>query len=72
VTEQIRPKGFLMSDKTVAILGVTGVVGTQMLQCLEERNFPVRRLVPLRERSLRRQRRHLSAAERAPVVEGHA
>ena len=36
-----------MSDKTVAILGATGVVGTQMLQCLEERDFPVGRLVPL-------------------------
>lgn len=31
----------------VAILGVTGVVGRQMVQCLEERNFPVSRLVPL-------------------------
>lgn len=34
-------------SKTVAILGATGVVGTQMLQCLEERDFPVGRLVPL-------------------------
>ena len=31
-----------MSDtKNVAILGATVAVGTQMLQCLEERNFPV-------------------------------
>ena len=36
-----------MSGKVVAILGATGVVGQQMLQCLEERNFPVERLVPL-------------------------
>ena len=36
-----------MSDKVVAILGATGVVGTQMIQCLEERDFPVSRLVPL-------------------------
>ena len=36
-----------MSEKVVAILGATGVVGTQMLQCLEERDFPVSRLVPL-------------------------
>ena len=36
-----------MSEKTVAILGATGVVGQQMLQCLEERNFPVGCLVPL-------------------------
>ena len=36
-----------MSGKVVAILGATGVVGQQMLQCLEERAFPVERLVPL-------------------------
>ena len=36
-----------MSEKVVAILGATGVVGTQMIQCLEERNFPVAKLVPL-------------------------
>ncbi|MEE1158995.1 MAG: aspartate-semialdehyde dehydrogenase [Atopobiaceae bacterium] len=36
-----------MSSKTIAILGATGVVGQQMLQCLEERGFPVRELVPL-------------------------
>ena len=36
-----------MSDKVVAILGATGVVGTQMIQCLEERDFPVLRLVPM-------------------------
>ena len=40
-------KGTVMSEKTVAILGATGVVGQQMLQCLEERSFPVGRLVPL-------------------------
>ena len=38
---------------TVAVAGVTGAVGRQMLQCLEERHFPVERLVPLAsERSL--------------------
>ena len=36
-----------MAEKTIAILGATGVVGQQMLQCLEERDFPVGRLVPL-------------------------
>ncbi|MBR3317322.1 MAG: aspartate-semialdehyde dehydrogenase [Atopobiaceae bacterium] len=36
-----------MADKVVGILGATGVVGRQMLQCLEERDFPVARLVPL-------------------------
>lgn len=33
--------------KVVAILGATGVVGRQMMECLEERQFPVDRLVPL-------------------------
>ncbi len=33
--------------KVVGILGATGVVGQQMMQCLQERNFPVDRLVPL-------------------------
>ena len=36
-----------MSDKVVGILGATGAVGQQMLTCLEERDFPVSRLVPL-------------------------
>ena len=36
-----------MSEKVVAILGATGVVGAQMLSCLEERDFPVAKLVPL-------------------------
>ena len=36
-----------MSGKVVGILGATGVVGRQMLECLEERNFDVERLVPL-------------------------
>ena len=36
-----------MSAKTVAVLGATGVVGQQMLQILEERDFPVERIVPL-------------------------
>ena len=57
-----------MSDKIVAVLGATGVVGTQMLQCLEERNFPVRRLVPLASaRSVGRD--VVFHGERVPVVE---
>ena len=37
----------------VAVVGATGAVGQQMVACLEERNFPVGRLVPLAsERSL--------------------
>lgn len=31
----------------VAVLGATGLVGKQMIECLEERKFPVSRLVPL-------------------------
>ena len=30
-----------MQEYTVAILGATGAVGTQMIECLEERDFPV-------------------------------
>lgn len=36
-----------MKTYTVAILGVTGAVGREMLQVLQERNFPVEKLVPL-------------------------
>lgn len=36
-----------MKTYTVAILGVTGAVGQEMLRILEERDFPVGRLVPL-------------------------
>lgn len=36
-----------MKTYTVAILGVTGAVGREMLQVLQERNFPVGKLVPL-------------------------
>ena len=36
-----------MKTYTVAILGVTGAVGGEMLQVLQERNFPVGKLIPL-------------------------
>ncbi len=36
-----------MKTYTVAILGVTGAVGQEMLQVLQERNFPIGTLVPL-------------------------
>lgn len=39
-----------MAGKVVAILGATGVVGRQMLECLEERAFPVEQLVLLASR----------------------
>ena len=32
---------------TVAILGATGAVGQEMIKVLQERNFPVGKLVPL-------------------------
>ena len=35
------------SSYHVAVVGATGAVGTEMLQVLEERKFPVDRLVPL-------------------------
>lgn len=31
----------------IAVVGATGLVGTKMLQILEERNFPVRELIPV-------------------------
>lgn len=36
-----------MKQYTVAILGATGAVGQEMMKILEERNFPVGKLVPL-------------------------
>lgn len=36
-----------MNTYTVAVLGATGAVGREMLKILEERNFPVGKLVPL-------------------------
>eukprot|EP01044_Picomonas_judraskeda_P021877 COSAG03_NODE_5270_length_1292_cov_0.927913_3_plen_47_part_01 len=31
----------------VAVVGATGLVGSKMLQVLEERNFPVTELIPV-------------------------
>ncbi|MFH0894073.1 MAG: aspartate-semialdehyde dehydrogenase, partial [Bacteroidota bacterium] len=31
----------------VAVVGATGLVGKVMLECLEERGFPVTELIPL-------------------------
>ena len=36
-----------MKQYTVAILGATGAVGQEMIKILQERNFPVGRLIPL-------------------------
>jgi aspartate-semialdehyde dehydrogenase len=36
-----------MNQKTVAVVGATGLVGRTMIKVLEERHFPVKRLVPL-------------------------
>jgi len=35
------------SAYTVAVVGATGAVGTEMIQVLEERDFPVEELIPL-------------------------
>ena len=34
-------------EVNVAVLGATGLVGKQMIECLEERKFPVKQLFPL-------------------------
>ncbi|RUO21124.1 aspartate-semialdehyde dehydrogenase [Aliidiomarina iranensis] len=34
-------------EVNVAVLGATGLVGKQMMECLEERGFPVKQLFPL-------------------------
>ena len=39
--------GNIMKQYTVAVLGATGAVGQEMIHVLEERNFPVGKLVPL-------------------------
>ena len=37
----------MMKQYTVAVLGATGAVGQEMMKILEERNFPVGKLIPL-------------------------
>ena len=37
----------MVSEKVVAVAGVTGAVGTEMLRVLEARGFPVKELIPL-------------------------
>lgn len=42
-----------MSQYTVAVVGATGLVGQTMIEILQERNFPVKKLVPMAsERSI--------------------
>ena len=36
-----------MKTYTVAVLGATGAVGQEMINILQERNFPVKELIPL-------------------------
>jgi len=36
-----------LKEYNVAIVGVTGAVGNVFLSILEERNFPVKNLIPL-------------------------
>jgi aspartate-semialdehyde dehydrogenase len=35
------------ANMKVAVVGATGLVGTKMLEILEERNFPVDELIPV-------------------------
>jgi aspartate-semialdehyde dehydrogenase len=35
----------------IAVVGATGLVGTKMLQVLQERNFPVTELIPVASQS---------------------
>ena len=35
-----------MAEPNIAIVGITGAVGQEMINCLEERNFPVKELRP--------------------------
>ncbi|MDR1113621.1 MAG: aspartate-semialdehyde dehydrogenase, partial [Candidatus Margulisbacteria bacterium] len=36
-----------MPKYNVAVVGATGVVGQEMLKVLEERKFPVNKIIPL-------------------------
>src|SRR3989339_822177 len=36
-----------MKKYTVAVVGATGVVGTEMIKTLEQRKFPISHLIPL-------------------------
>ena len=36
-----------MAEPNVAIVGITGAVGQEMINCLESRNFPINELRPL-------------------------
>ena len=49
-----------MKEYSVAVLGATGAVGREMIRILEERNFPVKKLVPL-----------ASARSAGKVLDGH-
>ena len=49
----------------VAVVGATGLVGRTMISVLEERNFPVRRLVPLA--AIEDPRLRYTGFERRPV-----
>ena len=56
-----------MKEYKVAVLGATGAVGQQMMKVLEERNFPVKRLLPLA--SARSAGRQLSFRGEALTIE---
>lgn len=50
---ELKRKGCLMRKYNVAVVGATGLVGTEMISTLEQRNFPVKEITLLAsERSL--------------------
>ena len=57
-----------MSGYNVAVVGATGLVGEAIISILEERNFPVKNIVPLASaRSVGREVSYRD--ERIPIVE---
>ncbi len=47
IERKFRRKFVKMKQYNVAVVGATGLVGRKMTQVLEERNFPVKKLIPL-------------------------
>jgi aspartate-semialdehyde dehydrogenase len=46
-SERIIKERLIMSEYTVAVLGATGLVGSHLIEILESRKFPVKKLKPL-------------------------
>jgi aspartate-semialdehyde dehydrogenase len=62
-----------MKRYTVAVVGATGLVGRKMIQTLEERNFPIEKLLPLAsERSAGREANYKGKPVRVELLEPDA